>query len=222
MRIVEPSYRILKIDGIDLRGIEESARLCYQSGNKITDDGESAKKITKALCESGHEAMIEFADMKVRFICDRGVSHELVRHRCCSFAQESTRYCNYSKGKYGSEITVIRPYWTSGYTDEAFVSWFTACQESEKAYINLLDAGWTPQQARAVLPNSLKTEIDVKANFREWRHIFELRCARDAHPQIRQLMVPLWREVKSLVPIVFDDCYDPPEDPEPFDKLDEE
>lgn len=154
--------------------------------------------------------MIEHSAMTVRFIIDRGVSHELVRHRLCAFSQESTRYVNYKGG-----CTFVIPPWVNippgEYTeleDEDYLAnqvWFLQLYDIEKTYISLLSFGWTPQQARSVLPNSTKTEIVVTANFREWQHIFKLRCAKAAHPQMREVMVPLHEECKELIPIIFDD-----------------
>ena len=132
----------------------------------------------------------------IKFICDRGVSHEIVRHRDASFAQESTRYCNYSKDKFGNEITVIKPSFYE-YVDNVFDKtsydyWIEAMEEAEKQYFNLLKLGSTPQEARSVLPNSLKTEIIMTARFKEWAHFFELRCDKAAHPQMRELAIPLF------------------------------
>lgn len=134
----------------------------------------------------------------IKFICDRGVSHEIVRHRDASFAQESTRYCNYSKDKFGNEITVIKPLM---FNDEAelgsterqkYKFWKEGIEASEKAYFCLLDVGATAQEARSVLPNSLKTEIIMTARNYEWGHFFELRCDKAAHPQMRELALPLF------------------------------
>ena len=174
----------------------------------------SAESLTRRLLSSKHEAMIEFADMTVRFITNRGVTHELVRHRMCSFAQESTRYI-----KYDGEMEFIKPVWFKDepindaleYTDKEYQEfepqniWKHTMGMLEETYKELLDHGWKAQQAREVLPNSLKTEIVVKANLREWRHIFKLRCASVAHPQMYELMRPLLTEVQELCPIIFDD-----------------
>ena len=143
-------------------------------------------------------------DVTVKFICDRGVSHEIVRHRTASFAQESTRYCNYSGDKYGNEITVVKPKFISdlniSLSDPAFIknsdifnSWRVGCECSERVYFSLLDAGSTPQEARSVLPNSLKTEVIMTGNLDCWKHFFELRCAPDAHPDI-QVVAKMVRE----------------------------
>ncbi len=208
MKIVKPTYEILtKISerGIEeLKHIEKIGRVCYKSEDKITDDGESAKKFVSMIINRGHEAMLEHSSLSVKFIVDRGVSHELVRHRIASFAQESTRFCNYSKDKFGNEITVIKPcFWeeNTGFYD----CWEAACEQAEKYYFELLNGGATLQEARTVLPNSLKTEITITANYREWRNFFKLRTARAAHPQMREVTVPLLNELKTLIPVIFDD-----------------
>ena len=208
MKIIKPSYEILtpiSDGGIkELQHIEKIGRVCYKSEDRITDDGESAKKFVKMLISNGHEAMIEHSSLSVKFVVDRGVSHELVRHRIASFAQESTRYCNYSKDKFGSEITVIEPcFWNE---DTGFYEcWKVSCEQSERYYFELLNGGATPQQARTVLPNSLKTEITITANYREWRNFFKLRTAEASHPQMREVTIPLLKELKTLIPIIFDD-----------------
>lgn len=208
MRIIKPFYEILtpiSEGGIkELQHIEKIGRVCYKSEDKITEDGESAKNFVKMLINRGHEAMIEHSSLSVKFVVDRGVSHELVRHRIASFAQESTRYCNYSNDKFGNEITVIKPcFWDE--TDTNFIEWKSTCEDAEAGYFRLLSDGATPQEARSVLPNSLKTEITVTANYREWRSFFKLRTAKAAHPQMREVTIPLLKELKAFIPIVFDD-----------------
>ena len=214
MKIIKPSYEILtpiSDGGIkELQHIEKIGRVCYKSEDRITDDGESAKKFVKMLISNGHEAMIEHSSLSVKFVVDRGVSHELVRHRIASFAQESTRYCNYGKDKFGNEITVILPcFFDTGMgilsNSLVYQEWKLACECAEERYFNLLKMGATPQQARTVLPNSLKTEITVTANYREWRNFFKLRTAEASHPQMREVTIPLLKEIKTLIPIIFDD-----------------
>jgi len=160
--------------------IERAGRTCYKSEDKITQ--ESAEKFCRRLLDDRHDAMIEHACASMRFVCDRGVSHEVVRHRLFSFGQESTRYCNYSKAKFGAAITVIQPPCA---TVKGSIIWHEAMEAAEKFYFKMLDYGESPQIARSVLPNSLKTEIVVTGNMREWRHFFKLRLAKDAHPQMR-------------------------------------
>jgi len=245
MKLIKPSYQIITpINGEEiLKQIELAARTCYQSDGKIeyTRDpnkwavsssadeyAKSARVLIPKLMNLNHEAMLEFGGMiTVRFIVDRGVSHELVRHRVASFAQESTRYCNYGKDDH---ISFIIPCWTNlpeaviddnddlvlwgngEYKDyiptQEEVSWLGLILHSELTYNWLITTAghkWTPQQARSVLPNSLKTEINVSANIREWRHIFKLRTAKAAHPQMREVMQPLLDEFKVLIPLLFDD-----------------
>lgn len=208
MRIIEPSYEILtelSNGGLkELQHIEKIGRVCYKSEDKITNDGESAKKFVKMLIDRGHEAMIEHSSLSVKFIVDRGVSHELVRHRIASFAQESTRFCNYSKDKFDNEVTFIKPFFFEE-SSERYALWKRSIEEAECCYLHLLEKGATPQEARSVLPNSTKTEIVITANFREWRNLFKLRTATAAHPQMREVTIPLLKELKEKLPIIFDD-----------------
>ena len=208
MKIIEPSYTILSDiseNGIkELQFIEQAARTCYKSEDMITDDGESAKSLVKRLISSGHEAMLEHSSLTVKFVVDRGISHEIVRHRLFSFAQESTRYCNYNKGKFGSELTFIEPcFWNKD--SSIYMMWKLCCMAAEKDYICFINGGATPQEARTVLPNSLATALVVTGNFREWRHFLKLRTDKAAHPQMRQVTIPLLRELQEKIPIIFDD-----------------
>jgi thymidylate synthase (FAD) len=207
MRIIPTSYEIMHMpDGVELlRNIEAAGRTCYKSEDKITDD--SAAKFVKMIIKSGHESVIEHASATVRFICDRGVTHELVRHRLAAYSQESTRYCNYAKDRFGDEITVIKPvFWAEGSVE--YELWRKSMQAAEEAYMKLVRGGARPEEARSVLPNSLKTEIVMTANLREWRHVFKLRCASRAHPQIREIMLPLLDEMHRRIPAVFDDIHE--------------
>ena len=208
MRIIEPSYEILteiSKGGIqELQHIEKIGRVCYKSEDKITEDGESAKNFVKMLIGRGHEAMIEHSSLSVKFIVDRGVSHELVRHRIASFAQESTRYCNYSKDKFDNGVTFIKPFFFEKETEE-YKEWVNAMEDAEDYYLELINMGKTPQEARSVLPNSTKTEITITANYREWRSFFKLRTAKAAHPQMQEVTRPLLKELKEKLPIIFDD-----------------
>jgi thymidylate synthase (FAD) len=206
MRIIAPSARILAVeDGPDILGrLEFAGRICYRSEEKITAD--SAVPFLDRIVRSGHHSVIEHASASAHIVCDRGVSHELVRHRLASFSQESTRYADYSGKRFGREITVIRPcFWPED--SAAYMLWLDAVQRAETAYFALRDAGAAAQQARSVLPNSLKTELVITCNMREWRHIFELRCAPAAHPQMREIMVPLLRDMHRRVPTLFADLY---------------
>ena len=204
MKIIKPSVELIsKIDGSEiLKTIELAGRTCYKSENNITND--SAKKFVKMLIDRGHEAMIEHYNITLKFICDRGVTHEIVRHRIASYAQESTRYCNYSKEQFGNEITVIKPLLFQEETDK-YLHWKLGCELAETAYFKLLNADATPQEARSVLPNSLKTEIVVTMNLREWRHFFKLRTAKAAHPSMREVAIMAFNMLKEQIPVVFDD-----------------
>jgi thymidylate synthase (FAD) len=185
-----------------LKQIELAGRTAYKSEDKITND--SAKDFVKMILKRGHLSVIEHQSVSVRFICDRGVSHEIVRHRLASYTQESTRYCNYTKGKFGSEITVIEPcFWSQD--DERYKVWKQAIEQIESAYNKLVELGATPQEARSILPNSLKTEIVVTMNLREWRHFFTMRTSAAAHPQMREVAIPLLKEFQKQIPIIFDD-----------------
>jgi len=204
MKIIEPFFVIeSKVDRYYiLKQIELAGRTAYKSEDKITED--SSVDFVVRLMQLGHLSVIEHQSITVRITCDRGISHEIVRHRIASYTQESTRYCNYSKGKFGQEICVIKPcFWDEH--DEKFIVWKRSIEEAEKAYNQLLNLGSTPQEARSVLPNSLKTEIVITMNLREWRHFFELRTSLSAHPQMREISIPLLNEFKGLIPIIFDD-----------------
>jgi thymidylate synthase (FAD) len=200
MRIEKQSHEILYPKSNEWQReaelIELAGRTAYRSEDKI--EAGSAKGFIKMMVNRDHLAVIEFGSMAVRFITDRGVTHELVRHRVCSFVQESTRYNNY-----GWDITVIKP---SGVNDdEKYQAWESVMLLSERQYFSLLAQGCTPQHARSVLPTCLKTVIIVKTNFREWRHIFELRTiSKAAHPDIRTLLIPLYNECREILPEVFD------------------
>ena len=235
MRIVSPSHEIMFMPDGDLllKNIEMAGRTCYKSEDHITPD--SAAGFVARIIASGHHSVIEHMNITARFICDRGVSHELVRHRLAAYSQESTRYANYGKEKFGNQITVILPLWypnlrfgeyaeASGGEGEgdlvlpdsvdsealtpAETTWLRAMLRSESAYLALLAAGEKAQQARSVLPNALKTEIVMTANLREWRHVFSLRCSKAAHPQIRELLMPFLAEVHERIPAIFGDLYE--------------
>lgn len=204
MKIIKPRAEILgTIDGkAILQHIEQCGRVCYKSEDKITDN--SAEKFVRGVIQRGHESVLEHESFSVRFIVDRGVSHELVRHRLASYSQESTRYCNYSGDKFGNEITAIEPCFAKPGTID-WRLWKNSCEFAEKTYFMLLEQGCSPQEARSVLPNSLKTEVVMTANLREWRHFFRLRTAPDAHPQMREVTIPLLLRLQDLIPMVFDD-----------------
>ena len=208
MRIIKPSYEILtpiSEGGIkELQTIEAAARTSYRTEGAITEDGESAKRMIKMLLEKGHESPIEFVDIAAKFVVDRGVMAEMTRHRLASYVVESTRFCSYVKDKFGKEITVIKPCFYEEGSPE-YMHWMLAMQNAEKEYFALMNSGSTPERARDVLPMSLATTICMKTNIRHWRTIFKLRTASDAHPQIREVMQPLCEELKTKIPLVFDD-----------------
>ena len=240
MNIIKAGYEIMgDINAKEIyKKIESAGRTCYKSEDKITD--ESAEKFVRGLIKRGHEAMLEHASMTVKFIVDRGISHEQVRHRIASFAQESTRYCNYSSDKFGKEITVIEPCFYADIPDDEkklckqvvddpaayeddhvadflermmnihkrYARWYEDCRYAERGYFQLLELGATPQEARNVLPTSVKTEVVVTSNMREWRHILNLRAAGTTgapHPQMVEVMLPLLAELKEKLPAIFDD-----------------
>lgn len=206
MKIINANVELLyPVNGLELvRRVEECGRVCYKSEDKITP--QSAPKFVADLIRRGHESVLEHVSLSVRFIVDRGVSHEIVRHRLASYSQESTRYCNYSKGKYGGEITVIRPCFLSE-SDPEYLIWKEAMEAAERSYFKMLEQGCTPQEARSVLPNSLKTELIMTANLREWRHFLMLRCAPAAHPQMREVALELLDRLFSLLPPVYEDIW---------------
>jgi len=216
MKIINQYYEILFNPDCS-KLIEQVGRIAYKSEDKITLD--SAPKFISMINSKNHGAVLEHSILSVKFITDRGVSHELVRHRLASFCQESTRYCNYSKDKFDGELTFIRPVWITDmgilgvwhndipypiYLKTNDELWMKEMKTCENMYLDMLKNEWTPQQARAVLPNSLKTEIVVTANYREWQHIFNLRAiSKAAHPQMRGLMIPLYEEMRTKLPHVF-------------------
>jgi thymidylate synthase (FAD) len=217
MHIVQPKATIEQIPTTSqaLLLCERAARKAYKS-ESLGGTLESSERLIRNLLTRRpvpHESVIEHVVASVTFICDRGVSHELVRHRLCSFTQESTRYCNYSLDKFGNDIAVIEPEWFGvggqfALDQSGYSNWYHACETSEREYLALISKGWGPQQARAVLPNSLKTEIMMTANFRQWRHIFALRCHKTAHPQMRQIMQPLLKEFIHRHPTFFENLQD--------------
>jgi thymidylate synthase (FAD) len=215
MKIVEQSYEILFPVGIhtgdypvdafirEAKLIELAGRTAYRSEDKIAE--KSYDRFIRDIIKRGHYAVLEFGSMAVRFVTDRGVSQELVRHRLCSFVQESTRYCNYDKDKFGRELTVIKPSTWDSWSDSQKNWWKGSFEYAELNYLEMVQDDMQPQQARSVLPNSLKTEIVIRANFREWRHIFHLRAvSKAAHPDMRALMIPLYIRCCKILPCVFD------------------
>ena len=207
MKIIEPSFVIRDTrEPMDiLKSIEIAGRVCYKSENKMQDD--SAEKFILSIIKRGHESVIEHEKITVSIICDRGISHEIVRHRIASYSQESTRYCNYSNDKFGNELTFIKPcFWNDN--DENMVLWRSQMAAAEQTYMSMINNSASPQEARSVLPNSVKTELVVTMNLREWRHFFRLRTAKAAHPQMKEIAIPLLRAMKAYLPVVFSDIFE--------------
>lgn len=211
MKIIKQSWSFESlVDGpAILHLIESAGRTCYKS-----ESGSQTLEQVKAFCTDlirrGHHSVLEHASISVRIITDRGVTHEIVRHRLCSYSQESTRYCNYSKDKFGNEITVILPVWfykTAENTNPTmgYEIWYQAMRCAAQAYFSMLNLKHSPQEARTVLPNSLKTEIVMTCNVREWRHFFTLRCSSKAHPQMRELVLSMLKGFRGQIPVLFDD-----------------
>ena len=211
MIVVKPDFEILDApDYKDLvEKIEKIGRVCYKSEDKIVEG--SAETFIRNLLKRGHESVIEHGSITVRVICDRGVTHEIVRHRIASYSQESTRYCNYSKDKFGNQISCIDlatgfSYNLSEENDrQKYEVWQKAMEAAEKYYFEMLALGAKPQEARSILPNSLKTELVMTMNIREWRHFMKLRVAPYAHPQIRELGSMILGEFIERYPVFFED-----------------
>lgn len=201
MKIVPASFEILAgLDPWTLQNIEKYGRVCYKSEGRIAKG--TAEIFAKSLIDRQHESVIEHEVVTVRIICDRGISHEIVRNRIASYSQESTRYCNYSKECFGREITVVQP---PGLGMAEYRHWVEAMSTCERCYFALLDLGVKPQIARGVLPTNLKTEIIMTLNLRSWRNFFKQRTAKGAHPQMREIAVPLLKQFQASVAVLFDD-----------------
>lgn len=216
MNLVKAGFKIVgDVDGGHiLQSIEAAGRTCYKSESRTSK--ESAQRFVAGLLKSGHDSVLEHQSVSVRIVCDRGVSHELVRHRLASYSQESTRYCNYRGG-----VTFVVPCFLDidiDPEDDGFYNatglgrrelcWLTSMKRAEINYLKMLDLGASPQEARAVLPNSTKTEMVMTANLREWRHFFRLRAqgvTGKPHPQMLEIAVPMLREFQRVIPVVFDD-----------------
>ena len=204
MKIIEPSVEL--IDDFDaaaiMQKLERAGRVCYKSEGNIKDG--SAEKFIRGIIKRGHESVIEHASVSFKIVCDRGVTHELVRHRLASYSQESSRYCDYSAGKFGGELTFIKPcFWRED--DDNFRLWRETVELVEKNYLALRAAGAKPEEARSILPNSLKTEIFVTMNLRELRHFLKLRTAAAAHPQMREIALKILGMMVEKLPAIFDD-----------------
>jgi len=204
MNIIEPSFIFedtIRPEEI-MSKLERAGRTCYKSEGRIGDG--TAETFLTSIIARGHESVLEHVSLSVRVICDRGVTHEIVRHRIAAYSQESTRYCNYASDKFGKEITVIKPFFWKEDTQK-YEIWCHAMEACEKAYNELMESGATAQEARSVLPNSLKTEIVMTMNLREWRHFFKLRTSKRSHPQMREIAIPMLEAFKKELPVVFSD-----------------
>ena len=201
MKILKyPKFDILE-NNVDLNhySMADSARTCYKSkGHGYQDDS----RLISLCFDNGHHSVLEHGKVKFRLYCDRGVSHELVRHRLASYSQESTRYCNYSNNRFGSEITVVKPVRIYPDSMEYYI-WEKNCESAEKAYFDLLDLGLAPENARSILPTCLATTVDMSCNLRELYHILDLRTARDDHPDIRYLMHGILIDMARDYPEIF-------------------
>jgi thymidylate synthase (FAD) len=191
-----------------LKKIERCGRTCYQSQDKITED--SAKRFVAMVLKRGHESVIEHVNITVKLITNLRVLAEITRQRLASYSVESSRYVNYKEG-----LTFIQPCWLSDMTEcppvvqgaftERDYNWHRNCLHCEEIYKSEIENGAKPEEVSNYLPKDTKTEIVMTANLREWRHIFQLRTAKASHPQMRELMIPLLKELQSKIPVVFDD-----------------
>lgn len=206
VKIIEPSFEILTpIDGNQiLKHIEKCGRTCYQSYENETEDTSSAEKMIKMLIKMGHESVLEHFLITIKAKIDIGNYKDITRHRFASFSIESTRFCNYSKGKFGNELTVISPC-NMDKNSGIYHTWLKTMNDIEKAYIDMSEMGAKPDQLRMILPHSLAAEVTMSANLREWRHIFKMRCQKAAHPSVRQIMLQVLNEFKKQIPVIFDD-----------------
>ena len=204
MKILKAEFEILTPINSEyiLTSLEKAGRTCYKSEKEITFD--TAKKFVSKLIKKGHESVVEHQSISVKIVCDRGISHELVRHRLASYSQESQRYCNYK-----DDIIFILPCWIdiNCIGNEDFNLWYEMCEQSESNYKKLISIGWNPEEARCVLNNSVKTELVMTANLREWRHFFKLRAEElygRPHPQMLEITIPMLEKFKKLIPVIFD------------------
>lgn len=208
MRIESPGVKVENMMPYEecLLLLESFGRVCYKSESQTLGTDEEkvqhAEAFVSRLIDRGHESVLEHINVSMRIICDRGASHEIVRHRIASYTQESTRYCNYAKDKFGKEITVIKPPMKN---EDMEQHWMDAMLAAEKAYLAMLDAGATPEIARSVLPHATKVELVMTMNLREWRHFIRMRAAKDAHPQVRQIAMHIYNIFSRNYPVIVGD-----------------
>lgn len=201
MQIVTPSVEfITDLSTLDPKVIVDAGRTCYKA-NKPDYTPEEVDKFIRKLIKAGHESPLEHLSFTVKFITDRGISHELVRHRLAAFTQESTRYVNYAKDKFGNEIACVLPdYSNQMISTRALETIKKSFKQAEESYMALIEEGVPPQFARSVLPTNLKTELVMTCNIREWRHVLKLRCSYAAHPDIKYLCDRIYEELKKYHP----------------------
>lgn len=202
MKIIKPWVELEKIDGIKvMKNLERAAKHCYRTEGNIKED--SYDHFLRNCINRGHESVLEHEKVSIRICCDVGAYKDITRHRLASFSIESTRYCNYSKDKFGNEISFIEP---CNIEDEGlYQDWKNCMEEIEKCYNKMATNGALPDQLRLLLPHSTAAELTMTANIREWRHIFALRADKHAHPSIQQFMIPLLLYFKQQMPALFDE-----------------
>lgn len=210
MKIIKPYYKILTPIDRDriLKNIEFIGRTCYRSHDRTTKD--SASKFVRMLIKRGHEGIVEHLSISCKFVCDRAISHQIVRTRMASHAQESQRFVKYDGNTEGKELVFIQPLFykpeeDTGDLDTPSSIWQSVMSVAEHDYLELLNMGLKPEEARSVLPNSTKTELIMTANLRSWRHFLKLRTEKASDPAMRQLTVPLLKELQQKLPEVFED-----------------
>lgn len=209
MKIIPAKYDIVHFDPIhDIYRIAVGICLCYnmQIPETFEEQCELVKRVRdrEANPSRKHHSVLEHSSMSVLFTCNRGISHELVRHRHTAYSQESTRYCNYSNDRFNNQVTFIHNSHFIGNTD-GYEQWLNDMEHCEHEYLSLIAKGYKAEEARDVLNNAVKTKILITTNFREWRSIFNLRCDIHAHYQMREVMRPLFKEIRDELPCVFDD-----------------
>lgn len=222
MKIVQPSVTLVHATPDPARVIERMGRICYQSDHKVKTcchcsgdgcceclgtgtDEQSAIDFIRMVIKRGHESVLEHVSAGFRIVTDRGVTHELVRHRIASFSQESTRYCDYAGNRFGGELSFVEPPGLDGRSGLDRENWQAACRNAENSYRLLRANGIAPEYARSVLPNSLKAEIGMTCNAREWRHFLRLRTAKAAHPQMHQVANMISDHLMQWCPVLFED-----------------
>ena len=202
MKLLDPVIYIEDYDGKKImQRIERACRTCYRSEEMITED--SYKTLLKNCLNRGHESILEHEKVSIRMICDLGVYKDITRHRLASFSIESTRYCNYGKDKFGSELKIMKPCNIEEGT-EMYEDWKNTMLCIEKNYIKMSQEGAKPDQLRMLLPHSIAAEVNMTCNIREWKHVLSLRCTNHAHPSIRQVLIPLLLKFKQDMPEIFE------------------